>query len=320
MLIPGLHHSFGAPSDVKCQRSNTLNKPVLDQRTFQQLLAAAYTLQEHNDHLLVKESKVDSPQTFSDGTIAERVGLIPLVSLASEPLAKIELALEPVPPIAQSDVEPLAPLNDSALQLETDARIPALAPEVLEAPSFKWLPSKTAHLILSFKHAVPSATSSSGDRVLRKQFSQRNELFWKVATGVAMAAVSALLVGGTLHRLSPLPAGLALPSEVFQQPVPFRRAKRIVTVPARSSRVGTKTIVMETPLTKSEPTGRTVVAGKPPTRSATPTSAQKTIANSNRHSNHEIEADIVAPNTLVRYGTRSASPRAQLQIPIGDVR
>jgi hypothetical protein len=31
---------------VNYERTNTLDKPVLDQETFQQLLAAAYTMQE----------------------------------------------------------------------------------------------------------------------------------------------------------------------------------------------------------------------------------------------------------------------------------
>ena len=38
---------------------NTLDKPVLDQDSFQQLLSAAYTLQEKN-RSLVKETKGDS--------------------------------------------------------------------------------------------------------------------------------------------------------------------------------------------------------------------------------------------------------------------
>jgi hypothetical protein len=38
-----------------------LDKPVQDQETFQQLLAAAYTMQEQT-HLLVKETKEDPPR------------------------------------------------------------------------------------------------------------------------------------------------------------------------------------------------------------------------------------------------------------------
>ena len=60
---------------------NTLDKPVLDQDSCQQLLSAAYTLQEKN-RSLVKETKADSSQT---------------VSLRAEPVQ-----------MAQSDLEPSA--------------------------------------------------------------------------------------------------------------------------------------------------------------------------------------------------------------------
>ncbi|HXM20451.1 MAG TPA: hypothetical protein VN948_04195 [Terriglobales bacterium] len=299
---------------MEYQRANTVDKPVLDQGTFQQLLAAAYTLQEQNDHLLVKQAKVDFPRTLSDEAVAEKVHLIPLVSLTPELLAETELPLESVLAMAQSDVERLASLNDSVLQPETDARVPVLAREVLEAATFKRRPqSKPAQLILLVHHAVPSTTSGSRYRMEHGRISQSNQLFWRAATVVAVAAVSALL-GASIGRLSPLPAGLALPSELVQQQVPFRRAKRIVTVPARSGGVGAKTVVMEPhAATKTGPTERTVVAGTPPGRSATPASAQKTIVNPNRHSIYESEADMVAPNTVVRYGARSAAPRVQVQ-------
>lgn len=202
------------------QRTNTLDKPVLDQDTFQQLLAAAYTLQEQN-RLPVKESKADSSQTVS----------LPLESV----------------PMAQSDVEPLASLNDSAVPSSRDRRTP-----------------------------------------------RSDEFFWSVATAVAMAALFALLLVTSLDRLSPLPARL----EVVQQEVPFRRFL------PQSGGVATKTIMMEPQATKTGPTERTVDADKPG-RSA-PTPAHKTIVNPTRHSIYESEADMVAPDTVVRYGRRAA--------------
>jgi len=44
----------------------------------------------------------------------------------------------------------------------------------------------------------------------------------------AMAAVSALLLVGSVNHLSPLPPGLSLPPEVLQ--LPFRKAQPVVTV------------------------------------------------------------------------------------------
>jgi hypothetical protein len=67
---------------------NRLDKPVLGQDSFQQLLAAAYALQEQNRYP-VKEVKADSSRTVS----------LPLESA----------------PIAHHDVQPLASLNYSAV-------------------------------------------------------------------------------------------------------------------------------------------------------------------------------------------------------------
>ena len=76
---------------------NTLDKPVLDQDSFQQLLSAAYTLQEKN-RSLVKETKGDSSQT---------------VLLRPEPVQ-----------MAHSDLEPSVHLNGSVVPPSRDRRIP----------------------------------------------------------------------------------------------------------------------------------------------------------------------------------------------------
>ena len=39
------------PADVKLNGTTAQDKPVLNRETFQQLLAAAYVLQEQNEHL-----------------------------------------------------------------------------------------------------------------------------------------------------------------------------------------------------------------------------------------------------------------------------
>jgi hypothetical protein len=298
---------------VNLQPTNTLDKPVLDQGTFQQLLAAAYTLQEQNDHLLVKEAKADFSRTLSAEAVAEKVHLIPPVSLTPEPLAETELPLKSVVPMTQSEVDPLALLNDSLLHPETDTRVPVLAREVPEATIFKRPQSKPEQLILPVQHPVPSAAGGSHYRMVRRRISPSNELFWRAATVAATAAVLALLLGASIGRFSPLPAGVALPSEPVQQPVPFRRAKRMVTIPPQSGGVSTKTVVMEPhAATRTGPTEQTVVADNLPGTSASPASARNTIVKPNRvHSAYESEADIVAPNTLVRYGARSAVPRIQ---------
>jgi hypothetical protein len=201
------------------QRTNILHRPVLDQDAFQQLLAAAYALQEQN-RLPVKETRTDSSQTVS----------LPLESV----------------PMAESDFEPLASLNDSAVPSSRDRRTP-----------------------------------------------QSDEFFWRVATAIAMAALFALLLGASLDRLSPRPAGL----EVIQQELPFRR------VLPQSGGVATKTIVMEPQATKTGTNERTVADSHG--RSA-PAPGRKTIVKRTRHSIYESEADVVAQDTVVRYGRRAA--------------
>ena len=201
------------------RQANTVDKPVLDQDTFQQLLAAAYTLQEQ-DRLGVKEAKAESSQT---------------VSLSPGPV-----------PIASSDVEPLASLNDSAVPRSRDRRM-----------------------------------------------SRSDEFFWRVAAAVVMAAVFALVLVTSLDRLSPLPARL----EVVRQDAPFPR------VQPQNSGVATKTIGMEPDARATE---RPVVVDKPPA-TATPGSFQKRL-NPKRYSAYESESDIVAQDTVVRYGRRG-TPR-----------
>jgi hypothetical protein len=298
---------------VKCQ-ANTLQKPVLDQGTFQQLLAAAYTLQQQNDRPVIEKPKLGSSKALPDGATDKEVELIPVVSLTSKPMAATELTLQSVLPIAESVAEPLAPLNDSVLPLETDAQVPYFTREILDDPSFEQPQSKPSQVILPAQHAIGRATSGASDRVAGRRISQGNELFWRAATVVAMAAVSALL-GASINRFSPLPANLTLPSEVLQQQVPFRHAKRIMTVPAQGDGVGAKTM-MEPPATKSGSIDRTAVGGEAPRRSATVTSARKTTAVRKRHSTHASETEMVAQDTVVRYGARSAARRAHVQIPI----
>lgn len=62
-------HSPGGcavPAEVKPNGATTQDKPVLDRETFQQLLAAAYVLQEQNELLHPKPSRPDYTEALSD--------------------------------------------------------------------------------------------------------------------------------------------------------------------------------------------------------------------------------------------------------------
>jgi hypothetical protein len=120
-----------------------------------------------------------------------------------------------------------------------------------------------------------------------------DEFFWRVATAVTMVSLFALLLVSSHDRLSPLPARL----EVIQQEVPLRR------VLPQSDEVGTKTITMEPQATKSGPNKQTLDADK--TGRSVPAAAHQKIVNPTRHSIYESEADMVAPDTVVRYSRRA---------------
>jgi hypothetical protein len=215
------------------QHVDRLDKPVLDQNTFQQLLAAAYTLQQN--HSLVKEAQADSAQTILLTELPESV-------------------------LPQSDVEQSAPFN-------------------------------------------PSTVRSSRARTVRRPTPQSEVFFWRIATAIGMSAVSALLLVASSDQLSPLPSQLVLPSDVVQQQVPFRTATHIATDLAQGRAVGTKMVMMEPEATSTGPIDRTVDADEPG-RSA----PHQTFVNPARHSLYESEADMVAPDTVVRYGRRAARP------------
>jgi len=135
--------------------------------------------------------------------------------------------------------------------------------------------------------AVPS---SPGRRIPRS-----NLFFWRVATATVMVALVALLLVSSVDRLLPLPAKLEVP----QQEVPFHK------VLPQSGGAATKAILTEPQATKTDPSKRTVGADKPGRSEFAP--AQKTIVNPARHSLYESEADMVAPDTVVRYGRRRSS-------------
>lgn len=150
----------------------------------------------------------------------------------------------------------------------------------------------------------PSTVLGLHGRMVRRPTPPSDELFWRAATGLAMAAVSALLLVASSDRLSPVPSQLVLPSDVVQQQVPFRRAPHIVTVPTQGGGVGIKTVVMERQATKTGPIGieRSVVADRPVARSA----STRKIVSSKRHSIYEGEGDMVAQDIVVRYERHTA--------------
>jgi hypothetical protein len=79
----------------------------------------------------------------------------------------------------------------------------------------------------------------------------------------------------------------------------------------------TKTIVMESPAeTGAEPDEQAAVADQSPEMRVTPTPARSMLFKRKRlHSAYEDEGDVVAPDTVVHYGARSAAPRRAHKTP-----
>jgi hypothetical protein len=125
----------------------------------------------------------------------------------------------------------------------------------------------------------------SGSGVRRTHRSE--QFFWRAAT----AAVFALLLVASTDRLSPIPAAL----KVVHQEVPSRK------VLPPTSEVAAKTTMTQPQTIRIE---RSVVAYKPRRRAAALT--HRRIVNPARHSAYESEADMVAPDTVMRYGRAAA--------------
>jgi hypothetical protein len=151
------------------------------------------------------------------------------------------------------------------------------------------LPVESIPMTQSDVELSPSLNDSAVPSGRDRRTARSDEFFWKIATAVSTAALFALLLVTSLDRLSPLPAW----QELVQQEVPFHKV-----LPQRSG-VAAKTIMMQPQATRIE---NSVVAGKPGRSTAAP--RHKTIVNPTRHSIYESEADMVAPDTVMRYGRR----------------
>jgi hypothetical protein len=286
----------------------------------QQLLAAAYTLQEWADRLSVRAAekpKLDQPPILSDQEIAEDrkpTRVVPVTpNTVTHPVARLDSVLptevqvvlerDTAPHAVRSAPELVAPVQDfSSLKQQSVAYCTEI-------------PEKRA-VETTEVNSAPLFWPRQRGRSRNKQLFLADELFWKLATVVAVTAVSALLLGASIHRFSPLPAGLSLPSDVAHQPVPFERTKHIVTLRAPTSSLGTREVAPElaTVTKTSTRTMLTVVADLPPGSAVSLASVQKTIVKSHRRRIVRYsEPDIVAPDIVIHYGTSSAGHRLQGQ-------
>ena len=312
---------------MKCIPTITPGPPVLDAETFQRLLAAAHILQECKDRDGQK-FKVGYPG-LCGGTIAQNAPaqIAPLTPQAAE---------VPVPNrrqeqlIVQAGVEPLAPQSDGIMQLEKArqfrilaSQLEALNHQVRSDSEWPRLPVTVETKVPAYQvnadqagvlfeqpplGDVPSGRSYWPHRIVRRRISQGNEFFWTTATVFAVAAVLFLLLGASVHPISPFPGGVSPSSELVQQQTPFHR-----------------TVATESLSTKSaEPL---VLSDQPPARAEKSGSSEKRVVKSN-YSTFGSEAHLVAEENArvaseienrIRADRRLQMTRVQVRVSNGIV-
>ena len=88
--VSGVPHRLARNTLVTQTATSPQRKPLLDEASFQQLLSAAYVLQEHNDRLRAKGFQADFAENLS--ALVETQKLIQTLQLdlaaAAEPVAE----------------------------------------------------------------------------------------------------------------------------------------------------------------------------------------------------------------------------------------
>lgn len=304
---------------MKQEPAITWDKPVLDEDSFQRLLAAACMLQQHNASRLVNLPKADCG-SLSAKAVPQNVRSSQVTAPSPELKSGPVLPPEPVLAAAQADAS-----SEVATQIHEKSRL--IRSDQPRTPSLRlrnrWRTRRLLVVVREFaerrlwkrrtynRHGAQRRSSAVG--------TGSHKIFWRTATAVAPTAVLSLLLGASFHRLSPLPGGLTLSSEGVQQQVPFQRTQsRVMLLSApktmvepnrhRSSEadlVAKDTVVRYkarsvTPRVQ----GQNKPVGQPlPTRE-TLAFAQKAIA---KPTLVRFANGMMAEDTLVRYNPGSAS-------------
>ncbi len=124
----------------------------------------------------------------------------------------------------------------------------------------------------------------------------------------AMSAIFTLLLGASIERLSPLPARVKVSTEATQQQPPFRKAQPVVTVLAHSDGVSAKPSEIEPDVAPKKVLTEPIVGAELPAKEGTTIGrTQKTAVHRTRPSVYDSEADLVAPNIIVRYDPQTGA-------------
>jgi len=158
--------------------------------------------------------------------------------------------------------------------------------------------------------AVESVPPRRSIRAFPGKAWQNDRLFWRIAAMVSVGALSALLLGASAHRFSPIPRGVELTGE---QGMPFEKVKSENALSQDAAALSPATsVVSPVPTTelKRVVAQVPVVEGPSPAEHLTkrverPKSVQRAAT---RHVDNAIAED-----TVVRYGKKPAPPRVEAQ-------
>jgi hypothetical protein len=328
---------------VKCNLTITTGPPVLDEETFHRLLASAQILRESNDRL------GKGPIIGNVGVSERENAKLALAQVAAQSVdvPVPDSPQEQLIPVPQAGIEPFAPQSHWLIPPETAhqfsilasqlkaltkqevrsdsewPRSPVSAAKQLSAEeqqciadqaggrkeaAFEQSLSGSVQLISLCE--VPTGTSNSPHKIVRKRISQGKELFWGTATVFAVAAVLFLLLGTSVHRLAPLPIGITLSSEVAQQQTPFHRTTATESLAPKP---------VEPPVLSDQPPARVENSG-PPEKSVVKSNSLHSTYDSDTHPVVEDNARVASEiENRIRADRRLQMTQVQVRASNGIV-
>ncbi len=240
----------------------------------------------------------------------EKVEALPAVASRPAPV----LRREPEPASNRPIWQPLATAENILAEEHPAAAFPAEVPAeaVLAEPS-----AEPIRLLRLIHNAGSDRNRIRGYRVLCKRIFASDKVFWRTATVAGVAAVAALLLIASVQPQPPVPASLVQSSGDSPQQVPFAKTKRSAAVPLRRK----KSAPASPQATQAAAAAVTPAAAlNPPPANASGVSAgDVTLATAKvkskpRHrSPYSSEEDVVAKDTVIRYGNPPATPAAPAQ-------
>ncbi|MBZ5718805.1 MAG: hypothetical protein LAO03_00340 [Acidobacteriia bacterium] len=254
---------------------------------------------------------------IAPGALVESARPMVVIPLFSDPAAEVQVPEQPtlVEEVTVHQDEPqlaaLAASDDVVEVAEPSAiELPARGDE-LESE----FPEDSPAIILEGETVTrpqPQAASAvhEGRKIqphpaLRIRITQSDKVFWRVTTAVAILSVCGLLTLSA-HRQPPLPSALEQPSAEVQQAAPFVRAQGKAASPSAGKATARPPVIATAELKPNA--ARAERVRRSPARAIT------RVAASTRHpASRNPESDLIAEDTVIRYGRAAAPPPLQAQ-------